>query len=304
MKLKIIKKGQLTGHSSAVYALSPGRNPNNFFSGSSDKFVTEWDLTTFTQNKFTVKLESPVYSVLFIESEKLLLIGNAEGGIHVVDVVSKKEVKLLKPHAAPVFDIKYSPLNKMFYTISADGSFSANSIEGLNTKKHVKLCWQKARSLDISPDEDTMAIACGDGSVRVFNLPNIKLIKSIIAHDLSANSVKFHPQKKYLLTGGRDAHLNVWDIKNDYTRIHSIPAHNFAIYSIDFNQTGSLFATASRDKSVKLWDAERFNVLAKIDRAGFNAHTGSVNKLLWNKSNGLLLTTGDDRAVMIWEVIT
>ena len=102
-----------------------------------------------------------------------------------------------------------------------------------------------------------------------------------------------------ILTGGRDAHLNIWDAKS-YTLIKSIPAHNYAIYDIVFSPDAKLFATASRDKTVKIWDAETFELQVRINKENYDGHVNSVNKLLW--TDKYLVSTGDDRAVMVWEV--
>ena len=126
--------------------------------------------------------------------------------------------------------------------------------------------------------------------------------KSFLAHEFSVNLVKYHPNGKYLLSGGRDAHLKIWDIKNDYELVKSIPAHNYAIYSIAFSPDNKLFATASRDKTFKLWDAENFDFLLRVNKENFDGHVNSVNAIFWSNYNNYLISAGDDRTIMLWEV--
>jgi len=114
------------------------------------------------------------------------------------------------------------------------------------------------------------------------------------------NSVCWHPEGKYLLSGGRDAHLKVWDARNNFELITDIPAHNFAIYHIAFSPDEKLFATASRDKSMKIWDAENFSLLVRCGKDGQEGHKNSVNRLLWNE-NGLV-SGADDRSMIVWQV--
>jgi WD40 repeat protein len=122
------------------------------------------------------------------------------------------------------------------------------------------------------------------------------------AHTLSANIVRYSPDGKFLLSGGRDAHLNIWDTKN-YSQVKSIPAHNYAIYDIAFSPDAKLFATASRDKTIKIWDADMFEILARISKENYEGHVNSVNKLFWSDYNNYLVSSGDDRAVMVWEIV-
>ena len=138
-----------------------------------------------------------------------------------------------------------------------------------------------------------------DCNIRIFDLTTLEEKKIFVAHTLSANCICYSPDGALILTGGRDAHLNIWDAKT-YTRIKSIPAHNFAIYDIVFSPDAKLFATASRDKTIKIWDAETFELQVRINKENFEGHVNSVNKLIWTEN--YLLSTGDDRSVMVWEV--
>jgi WD40 repeat protein len=141
----------------------------------------------------------------------------------------------------------------------------------------------------------------GDCYILIFDLHTLEYKKDFIAHKLASNVVRYSPDGKFLLTGGRDAHLNIWSVGN-YELVHSISAHNWAIYDIVFSPDATLFATASRDKSIKIWDAKTFQLLQRITKENFDAHTHSVNKLIWSTYYNYLVSVGDDKMVMVWEV--
>jgi WD40 repeat protein len=103
-----------------------------------------------------------------------------------------------------------------------------------------------------------------------------------------------------LLSGGKDGFLNIWSCKN-FELIKSLPAHNFALYGICFHPNENIFATASRDKSIKIWDAETIDVLAKLD-AKKGGHLNSVNRIYWSNYNNYLVSTGDDKTIIIWDI--
>jgi WD repeat-containing protein 61 len=144
-------------------------------------------------------------------------------------------------------------------------------------------------------------LACGDGSIRVFDTNNIIEKYKLTGHKKSVYSVAFHPQKNILVSGGYDAYLRFWNGEKHFEQIQNIPAHNYAIYDIQFNETGDICATASRDKTIKIWDAENFLMPLRLDRKNYNGHINSVNKLLWFK-NDLLISSGDDQSIIIWKV--
>lgn len=301
MPLRIKKVISLTGHNGSLYALDKGISEHNFFSGSSDKFVALWNLRTFQLENFAASFPSPIYSICHIAEKNLLLVGTSAGSIHVLDLVKKEEIKILQHHTSAVFDIKYSLQTNCFYTAGGDGNFAICSLEILSLIKIKKLCDAKARSIDINYHASEIAVVCGDCNAYIFDLNTLETKNIFAAHQFSANAVRYTPDGKFLLTGGKDAHLNIWETQN-YQLIKSIPAHNFAIYDIVFSPDASLFATASRDKTIKIWDTKTFDLLARINKENFDGHINSVNKLLWIPYNNYLISTGDDRAIMVWEV--
>ena len=303
MQLLIKKIATLNGHIGSAYALDKGISENTIFSGSSDKFVALWNLKTLEAEKFAASFPSPVYSLCHIPEKKLLLVGTSAGSIHILDLVKKEELKILQHHTAAIFDIKYSLQTNYFYTAGGDGNFAICSLDTLSLIKIKKLCEAKVRSIDMNYIASEIAVASGDCNIHVFDLITLEQKNSFTAHQFSANVVKYSPDGKTLLTGGKDAHLNKWKMENGKWKMEkSIPAHNFAIYDIVYSPNSALFATASRDKTIKIWDSKTFELLARINKENFEGHTNSVNKLYWSTYNNYLISTGDDRSVMVWEV--
>lgn len=307
--MEIIKKinidikhiATLSGHSGCVYAMDKGISKNTVFTAGSDMFIALWNLETLQAEKFSASLPAAVYAICHIPEKKLLLAGTTTGSIHILDLEKKEEIKMLQHHTAPIFDIKYSLETNCFYTAGGDGNFAVCSLDTLSLIKMKKLSHEKVRSIDFNYTTSEIAVALGDCNVLVFDLYTLDYKKDFIGHGLASNVVRYSPDGKFLLTGGRDAHLNIWQVGN-YELVKSIPAHNWAIYDIAFSPDATLFATASRDKTIKIWDAKTFQLLKRITNENFDAHTHSVNKLIWSTYNNYLVSVGDDRLVMVREV--
>jgi len=299
--ISIKKLAELTGHSGAVYALEQSETENCFYSGSSDKIVAKWNLELLGAEKFAAQFPGIIYSLCFIKQKNVLLAGTSEGKIYILDLTEKKEIKILQNHIQPVFDIQYSSQHKIILSAGGDGMLSIISSEDFSAIKIIKLCNDKLRAIDIYGNE--AAIACGDGMIRIIDFGNLKVKNEFSAHKDSVYTLKFSPDGKYLLSGGKDAHLNKWTMDNgQWTMEKSIPAHNYAIYSISFSPDGQLFATASRDKTIKIWDENTLEILTRINKENLDGHINSVNKLFWNSYNNYLVSTGDDRKIMVWEI--
>ncbi|MFI5217882.1 MAG: WD40 repeat domain-containing protein [Bacteroidia bacterium] len=302
MQIVVKKISQFAGHTGAVYALENSLDENKFFSGGSDRIIAEWDLKNPDAGQMLANVPEIIYSLKLIPEKKILLVGQSAGGMHIIDLVSRKEIRLLKYHSAAVFDINFSQEHNLLFSAGGDGSFSVSKLDDLSLIKAFKLADEKLRSIAVHPSQKEIAIGCGDGSICVFELPSFEQKKRWLAHQqkFSVNTVQYSPDGNFLFSGSRDAHLNIFDVKNNYSLIKSIPAHNYAIYSIEFSPDKKFFATASRDKTIKIWDAEKFEVIVRLDIERSGGHLNSVNTLLWK--NDFFISAGDDRSVIIWKI--
>ena len=117
---------------------------------------------------------------------------------------------------------------------------------------------------------------------------------------MSVFSLQYSPDGNYLVSGGRDAQVKIWDALW-YDLVHDIPAHLFAVNCIAFHPMLPYFATASMDKSMKIWGADNFKLYKVISREkGFLSHALSINKIVWNGDQ--LISVSDDKKIMTWNI--
>ena len=303
MGVEVKQIAALAGHNGCIYALEQGVSEHTVFTGGSDKFIALWNLKTLQAEKFAASLPSSVYAMCHIPERQLLLAGTTTGSILILDLEKKEEIKILQHHTAPIFDIKYSLKTNCFYTASGDGHFAVCSLDTLSLLQIKKLTKEKIRNIDFNYTNSEIAVALGDRKVLVFDLHTLNHKTDFMAHQSAVYVVRYSPDGAFLLTAGKDAHLNIWDVEN-YELIRSIPAHNWAIYDIVFNPDATLFATASRDKTIKIWDAKSHELLKRITKTKFDGHTHSVNKLFWSSYHNYLVSVGDDKLVMVRDICT
>ncbi len=293
---------RFTGHKSGVYALETKSGTDIFWSGSGDRIVAQWNVNETEDGAMLAKSTGIIYALRYIPGNNHLLIGQSSGGIHVINLETNAEERLLQYLTAPVFHISYNPKHSMIFALGGDGTLNIISMEDYQLIKTIKISDGKMRSMAFHPTKDECVITSNDGSVVILSLADCKIIHRFQAHTkgFSVNTIVYSPDGKYLLSGSRDAHLNIFSA-DDYSSIKSIPAHNYAIYDIAFHRSKKIFATASRDKTIKLWDAETFEVIARLDKEQYDGHTHSVNRLLWKADN--LVSTGDDRSIIVWNIL-
>ena len=122
--MKLNKVNDLLGHEGAIYALEESFQKNKCYSAGFDNMVVEWDLLQKSNPIAIAKLPSKAFSILKIDTLNLLLVGTAQGGVHIIDITTKTEIKFLLVQTDMIFDLLYIENKNQLVVVSADGSLS------------------------------------------------------------------------------------------------------------------------------------------------------------------------------------
>ena len=297
--ISVKKIAQLVGHSGAIYCLEHYKD-NRFFSAGFDNVIVEWDLNNMDTAKAIAKLKSKAISILYLSKKNWLVVGQSTGGVHIIDLSTKKEIHLLQAHEDMVFALCYNEESDMLYVGAADGKLSQWHLSTMTSVNVKSFNYGKIREIKLS--KGLLHVGFGDGSIVIMTVQLSELLK-IQEHmnDFSVNTILVESDK--ILSGSRDGHLNIVNVEMlSYEMIDRIPAHNYAIYKIVKSPNGLYYATASRDKSIKIWDAQNLRVIKKIDFKSDKGHIASVNDIIW--FDNYIVSTGDDKSIMVWELLS
>lgn len=305
------RTAQFTGHRGPVYALVHGPEAGSFLSGSGDGLVVQWQVGKPDAGQVIVQVGQAVFSLYLLHAEGLLLIGTEGGGLHVVDLASRRELHLLEVHRKGIFRILPLP-DARVACAAGDGTLSIWRMQrgqAPELLRHIPLAEEKLRDLSLAPDAQQLAVACGDGSIHVLDTALFNELHTLQAHPMSkpiaaeagstgTTALAYHPTKSVLLSAGKDGHLRAWRSDRDHALLQDLPIHKAGIYQLAFSGNGGNVASASRDKTAKLWNAQSLEPAGRADRA-IGGHTHSVNALLW--IGEFLLTASDDRSIIAWK---
>lgn len=298
----IVKKiAQLTGHNGAIFSFCEGEAKHYIISAAGDGWVVQWDLNQPEVGRLIAKAEANIFSSCLIREKMLLLLGDMNGGVHWIKTNDATSQRNVAHHQKGTFDIKY--IDNHIYTIGGDGVITKWDVEKQRSLESIKLSNQSLRTMTYAKQRNELAVGTSDRGVYIIDIESFTL-KTVIndAHSNSIFSIAYSPDERYLLTGGRDAQLKVWYCNEGFSNIQHIAAHLYTINAICYHPQGHIFATASRDKTIKLWDSNTFELLKVIDTIRLGCHINSVNTLFWADFNYWLISGGDDRSIMIWEI--
>lgn len=290
----------MSGHRAAVFALAAGESPNIFYSADGEGFVVRWDRQQPEQGQALARVPSNVFSLYRLRSSDLLAVGSMSGVLYLISETQRQVVLPAIQLGGAIYAL--CQYDKYLLVGSADGCLSVFSLPDLTLQTQISIANNSIRAIALSPVLPFAAVACSDHRVYLIDLAKWHVFESLYGHALSVFSLAFSPDGSYLLTGGRDARLVVWDMKHNYRLLQTLPAHWFTINNIVFSPSACWFATASRDKSIKIWNANDFQLQKVIDNSKglWQAHQKSVNSLLWLSEPNCLVSAGDDQKILGW----
>ena len=299
-KISVSKLKNFTGHRDCIYTLERSADPSHFFSGAGDGLVAKWNLNEGEDGQLIAQVPNSVYALHYYQAENQLFIGQNFEGVHLIDLSVNKEIKSLKLNDKAIFDIQSH--EQMLFAGTGDGTVFIIDLKSWQVVKQVHDTEKSARSIAVAPERGEIGVAFSDNRLRIYDLDTFQLKYTLEGHNNSVFTIKYSPDFRYLLSGGRDAHLKIWDTSKNYGLADDIVAHMYAINNIDFSPDNKYFVTCSMDKSIKVWDAGSFKLLKVIDKSRHAGHGTSINKLLWSDYKNWLLAASDDRSISVWDI--
>ncbi len=300
-QISIKKIAQLTGHNASIFALSASAKPRHFLSAAGDGWVVEWNLHDPEIGRLIAKVETQIFSMKLLPEQQQVVVGNMNGGVHWVDLIDPEQTRNVLHHKKGVYAIER--VGDWLLTLGGEGKLSRWSIAERRSQESFQLSSQSLRAIAHAPERNELAIGASDHNIYLLDAETLALRKVIEgAHDNSVFTLRYQDAGRLLFSGGRDAHLKVWDTAADFANISSQPAHWFTINDLAFDPRGQWLATASRDKTIKIWDAKAFKLLKVLDTARDGCHINSVNRLFWSEDGRYLISASDDRSLIVWEI--
>lgn len=293
-------KGEVahSDHSAPIYALAMARD-GAVLSGGGDGRLLRWEVSRPNEVRAVAEVPAAIQSIHV--SHRFLFLGTAGGELFVIDDARRVVVQRSPAHARGIFSILSLDAHRIACA-GGDGCLGIWQLDGsgaMQRQRVLPLSDGKLRGLALSPLGDLLAIACGDGAVRVLDTTHFNEVGTSAGHEGGSSSVHFHPKKGVLLSGGKDGHLRAWSMSEGYREVLGLAAHRSTIYGMAFDSQGRWLVSASRDKTVKAWDATSLEPLFRLD-ASSGGHSHSVNALCF--AGNTLYTAGDDRKLIRWSL--
>ena len=155
---------------------------------------------------------------------------------------------------------------------------------------------------ELSPDEQMLATAGYDRSIKLWNVADGALVRSIDVHNGAVFDLAWHPSGKLLGSASADETVKLWRV-SDGVRLDTLSQPQGELASVAFTPDGGHVIAAGRDKRIHLWK------LVSLDTPAVNpslrsvfAHETPIVAVALSADGRRLVTTAEDRSLKAWSL--
>jgi len=131
----------------------------------------------------------------------------------------------------------------------------------------------------------------------LYSKDEINCIFTLTNHSGIIEAIVFSPDGKYLVSGGKDKTIRIWNVLNG-TCINTIPTSN--VLSLAFSPDGSILAAGSDDSTIKLFDFKKCEWLKSIS-CGTCELTG-YHSIMFNRDGSKIIGAAYSMKYRIFDI--
>ena len=288
-KFKKIKT--LKGHKDEITSLNFSPDSNLLISGSRDKTVKIWNMTSQNGFKSYSGLFGEVYAVAFKNNSEFAF-ASSDNKIHLINLQQNKE-SLIIPVNNKIKTLKFSSNGKVLILGDTLGNIKIWQKNNLFTIKAHK---ESIVSIEFLNKDTQFVSASYDKTVKLWNLKTLKPLAQMKNWD-AFYSLAVSKNNKFIAAGSRDSTIKLWNLKSG--KITTLRNHEQSVFGIAFVNNGKNLISSGEDKLLKLW---KLNTYPEV--VSFYGHTSYIPSLAFSFDMKYLISTGWDKTIRLWNTKT
>ncbi|WKZ34790.1 MAG: WD40 repeat domain-containing protein [Anaerolineales bacterium] len=258
-----------------VVAISPD---NIIIAGvSNDNQITLWDAVSGEELKVLIGHTNRVSQLSFAPDGKTLVSSADDKNIKIWDIASGTELSVITTQAnstVPVFGLSPDGVTIAFETNNGNGEIQVLDIaSGKQLYKFIGHTNSTITRIAFAPDGKTFLSAAGDTTIKIWDVNNGNLLKTLRGHTNQVNWFAISPDGKTLASTSLDDTIILWDIASG-DKIQSWVGSSWGIEQITFSPDGQTLISTSGlgalSDGLKIWNAASGEELYTINSCFHN----------------------------------
>lgn len=289
----------LAGLSDVVSGLRFNADGTRLATASGDRRVNLWDVDSSELLLVLSGNQGPLMSVDISLDGSRLISGSADGTVRVWDLSPGREWLALDSLGG-AGRITYSPDGSLLAAgtgpeglVKVWGTATGEEVLSLGQAEDGHSSW--VESTAFSPDGALLATASLDGTARIWDVGNGRLVHTLAGHVGPVYDQDFSPDGRWLATLGADTVVMIWDVATGQ-RIKTISTNSDGT-SLDYSPDGSRIAVTSYSGIATLWDSQSGERLLTIGE-----HSGVLEGVAFSPDGSRLALASTDNTASIWDL--
>jgi hypothetical protein len=151
---------------------------------------------------------------------------------------------------------------------------------------------------DVAFNHDgTLLVSAGANEVKVWSIPDGRLVKTFSGHSNYVSSVAFSLVNDYIASGSWDKTIKIWRPVNKYS-LKTLRGHSENVECVVFSPDGELLASGSLDRTIRLWRMPEGSLYKIIP-----GHSGQVNSICFSPDGQLLASASEEGNIIITDIL-
>eukprot|EP00937_MAST-01D_sp_MAST-1D-sp2_P001144 g1144.t1 len=246
----------------------------------------------------------------FLPGNRHVAIGTKEGKLQLFDLASGSCLEEHAAHEGAIWSLALRPDKRGLASASADHSVKFWMFELVaeapGTPERVGM--EHTRTLKMTDDvlcvrfshtsrddQQLLAVALMDNTVKVFHADTLKFFLSLYGHKLPVMCCDISTDNSLMVTASADKNVKLWGL--DFGDCHcSLFAHADSVMGVVFVPRTHHFFTVGKDRLLKYWDGDAREHIMSLDM-----HRGEAWCVAVSSLGDFVVTGSHDRSLRVWK---